>query len=682
MKEPTIYDFVISLFTRNETVQLAPLDKSDKKKKIDGNKQDAEKPKRLRFIGGSMLAIFGQYFLEPANRNVFFAILLYIIAIWMIWTAVRKEQIQAVIDEKLVYEPIAVRSPYLIISLISQVAAFIFFKDNQFNFLNLFFWLIGIVTLMLAFWSYNNHTTSLKREGKKIFDYFLIIVALIIVFFRIYQINFVPGEMYSDHAEKLLDVMDIFTGKYPTFFERNTGREPFQFYMTALIIRLFKTGFTFLSLKIGTITFGLVTLPYIYLIGKHIGNQWTGLAAFFLAGVAYWPNVISRVGLRYALYPLFAAPALYYAMQGLSKKQINDFLLCGLSIGLGLLGYSSFRMVPIYIFIIILLAIIKANKDEKPHLVSLLIIIVLLSIAVFLPLLRYWFDHPYMFSYRSLTRLTQIEKPFDEPAWLIFVKNLFSSLIMPIWNNGHIWVHSIPNRPALDYFSGGFFVIGVVVIIKRIIHEKQFGMLIMLLSIPFLMLPSILSLAYPGENPSLNRSAAAYIPIFIIAGIGVYYFMDAISQQFSDRIQKIVLPLIGFVVAGIICLNNYTLVFQEYKTQFLQNAWNSSEIGEVIEQFLANDEEEKNAYVVPYAHWVDTRLVGFNAGLPGKDFALWRDDIDITRQEKNNKMFIYKIDDSETALVLRDLYPQGELSIFHSKVPGKEFITYTVLSQE
>ena len=72
----------------------------------------------------------------------------------------------------------------------------------------------------------------------------LLAVFALAIFFRFYRLNQVPGEMFSDHAEKLLDVGDLLNGQTKIFFERNTGREAFQFYLTALIIKLFHTGLT------------------------------------------------------------------------------------------------------------------------------------------------------------------------------------------------------------------------------------------------------------------------------------------------------------------------------------------------------------------------------------------------------------------------------------------------------
>ncbi len=185
----------------------------------------------------------------------------------------------------------------------------------------------------------------------------LIVVLLtgLALFFRFYRLSSVPGEMFSDHAEKLLDVSDILNGKPSIFFPRNTGREAIQFYLTAAIATWLNMGLSYISLKLGTALIGFLTLPYIYLLGKEIGGKRVALFAVSLAAIAYWPNVIARVGLRFPLYPLFAAPALYYFIRGLRRQNRNDFIWSGIAVGIGLHGYTPFRIVPFVLVILLLL---------------------------------------------------------------------------------------------------------------------------------------------------------------------------------------------------------------------------------------------------------------------------------------------------------------------------------------
>ena len=235
---------------------------------------------------------------------------------------------------------------------------------NRFTKLNVILWILAIIFTCLAFWQgeypfvgwWRWLKEHLRLPWKLTISAWTLLVfasAILVIFFRGYRIDQVPPEMVSDHAEKLLDVWDVLHGQTSIFFPRNTGREAFQMYLTASIVQFFRTGYTFLSLKIGTILVGLLTLPYLYLLGKEFGNKRIGLFALLFAGMAYWPNVISRIGLRFPLYPLFVAPVLYYLIRGLRTSKRNDFLLAGLFLGIGLHGYTPIRILPIVILIFI-----------------------------------------------------------------------------------------------------------------------------------------------------------------------------------------------------------------------------------------------------------------------------------------------------------------------------------------
>ncbi len=226
----------------------------------------------------------------------------------------------------------------------------------------------------------------------------VLVMVAVIGFFRIYNLTGVPSEPTSDHAEKLLDVYDVSQGLTHIFFPRNTGREADQMYLTLVVSWIFGTGLSYLSLKIGTVICGLATLPYMYLLGKEFGGKRVGLLAVFFTGIAYWPNIISRFGLRFPLYPLFVAPTLYYLLRGLRTRNRNDFIISGLFLGFGLHGYTPMRIVPIVVVIAVGLYLLHSqSKGNRKQAIIWLIILALVSFIVFLPLARYWVDNPAAF---------------------------------------------------------------------------------------------------------------------------------------------------------------------------------------------------------------------------------------------------------------------------------------------
>ena len=105
--------------------------------------------------------------------------------------------------------------------------------------------------------------------------------------------------------------------------------------------------------------------------------------------------------------------------------------------------------------------------------------------------------------------------------------------MMFFWDDGDVWVHSIPHRPALDVISAALFFLGLVLVVLRYLRKRSWVDLFLLVSIPLLLLPSILSLAFPNENPNLNRTAGAYVPVFLILAIGLEGLLSAIKRSLA-----------------------------------------------------------------------------------------------------------------------------------------------------
>jgi len=574
-----------------------------------------------------------------------------------------------------------------IVSLVFALMAFWAFGGGQFNFLNFSLWLAAIVTMISAFWRPSDHRVN---WGGRIRDFifrpqwnisfnrstllFLAVVGLIL-FFRTYQLLDVPAEMTSDHAEKLYDVGDVLNGQRPIFFERNTGREFFQFYLTAAIISLFKTGLTYLSLKIGTVLAGLVAAFYIYLLGKEIGGMRVGLLVLAFVGIAYWPNIFSRYGLRFPLYPLFYAPALYYLVRGLNMRNRNYFLLTGLCLGLGLHGYSPFRIVPFVILLAIGLYLLhKQSEGYRLQTAWGLFVIVILALIVFLPLLRYLTEHPDIVLYRTMTRMGDWERPLSGEIWQIFWGNVRNSLTMFGWDDGEIWTISITHRPALDVVTAVFFHLGVVLLILRYIRQRHWFDLFTLISIPMLMMPSILSLAFPNENPALNRSAGAIVPVFLIVGLAMDGFLKALENVWNKR----AVWAVGIFLLAWASLQNYDLVFNQYRKSYNGSSLNTTELGEVVHNFVELTGSVDTAWTVPYPYWVDTRLVMFNAGFPMRDNAIRPDSLQTTLADPHPKLFIINPNDLASMDTLQSIYPNGSLTKYTSKYPDKDFMIFLV----
>jgi Dolichyl-phosphate-mannose-protein mannosyltransferase len=654
-----------------------------------------QQPWPWRTLLAVAIALFAQRSLEPGpNRSLVMALVIYLLsAVILSWAFLANELRlpDMPIDERHP-EPQTVHATSLLISIPLALAAFLAFSGNLFTAFNLALWYLAIVFLLRAFWLGQMDLGPLVQRVRAftlrpawnlhISRWMLLLLAAtaLAVFFRAYRLGQVPPEMTSDHAEKLLDVWDVLHGQTHIFFPRNTGREFIQFYLTATVATLFNTGISFISLKIGTLIFGLLTLPFIYLLGKELGNREIGFWAAIFAGVAYWSNVITRMALRFTFYPAFVAPTLYFLIRGLRRNKRNDFIISGLFLGLGLHGYTPIRILPFVVVAAVLIYLAHrqargARKDAILHLGVLSIT----ALFIFLPLLRYAQENPSIFEYRALTRLGSLERPLPGPPLQIFAQNVWNGLLMFNWDNGEVWVSSIPHRPALGIVSGALFILGVILVTIRYYRRRQWQDIFLLLSIPLLSLPSTLSLAFPSENPSLSRASGAIIPAFLIVGIAMYSILSAIRRRLADSVWA---PRLAWSLGALLLLwsvaQNYDLVFNQYYKEFALSAWNSSEMGQVIRDFADTVGTPDTAWVVPYPYWVDTRLVGMTAGYPTKDYAIPPDQLQTTLALPGPKLFLVDLEDQNTVVQLNTMYPNGFLKEYHSKYPDKDFLEFFV----
>ncbi len=738
MNEPTVLDylksvfknwtafknFVKAIFERKDTTQLI----ETQAPAVEGGVASGTSsfglsrfPWRTLFV--LLLALAGQKLFEPPQQLRYVGIVFYISALGMLLLALRHGEWSLTPpppDETRV-DPFSIRVFPFVLSLILGVGAFFAMSGNRFTGANLIllagtlffhlwaFWLpearvrsrslpalpkwnvIDFLTReewAIRFGHRKERTMRITRRGLLIF-----LVVAVSIFFRTHRLDTVAPEMNSDHAEKLLDVYDITQGQYSIYFERNTGREPLYVYLCALFSRWF--GLSFLTLKIVAAMGGLLTLPYIYLLGKELGSARIGLLAAAFAGFGYWPTVIERFGLRISFYPLFAAATLYYFIRGMRRQQRNDFILAGVALGLGLNGYTPFRIMPfvlVALFIVYFLHL-RDNQTRKQMLVWFGLL-AFTSWIFFIPMARFWTENPESFGQRSFSRIGTTERAFPGPVWQLFLFNLWNALKQFNWYNGNIWAHSVPGRPALDVVAGALFLIGVALVLIRYIRNRHWKDILLLLAVPLLQMPSILSLAFPDENPALNRTGGALVPVFLLVGFGLDSLLNSLARrktEESTRTEAVFLPassgralMVGLLALGLFVSSfsqNYDLVFNQYYKQYRASTWNSREMGMVIRDFIDKGGLYENAWMVPYPFWVDTRLQAFWAGLTPREMAIAPEFLGDTVTIPGAKLFIFAKEDEATAQTLKQFYPNGILTMYRSAVEFHDFYVFRVPAQ-
>ncbi len=518
-------------------------------------------------------------------------------------------------------------------------------------------------------------------------------VAFLALFFRAYRLDTIPLEMTSDHAEKLLDVYDVLQGARPIFFVRNTGREPMQFYLTAALIRFTPLTISFLALKVGTSIVSMITVLLTYLLARQEYGRLAGiLAAFFLA-ISTWHVAITRVGLRFPFTAAFVVPAVYFLLRALRYNRRNDWLVAGALLGLGLHTYTAMRIVPLLFLSLIGIKVLldlrlhrfgRASWEEKSALSGRFWLNALLggaaAILIFLPLLRYMMDEPDLFWYRALSRSAAAPDVLPGDLLRTFGTNTVNALLMFNWRGDDVPINTIPGSPVLGMVTGALFLLGLPFILFRLLRQGERRDIYLLVSFFVMLLPSILSLAFPQENPSVARAGGAIPFVMIIVAIPL---AGAVKRLWGDGRPAGAARV--YLLAGVCLLlatatwGSYRWYFVDYAAHTRYSLWNATQMGEAVRDFLTAGGEMDNVYHLPYPHWVDTRNIAINAG-----DVTWQNDVTdlgLLRVHAVNpaaKLYLVHPADADALAALRAVYPTHRRQLYDSGLEGKDFWLFFV----
>jgi hypothetical protein len=564
-------------------------------------------------------------------------------------------------------------------SLLLAIRAFAGFRGN--NLADGFWFWIGA----LAYFYLAVATASVKRQRRVPDRLGLAVVAVTVLgfIFRFYHLDALPPEMTSDHAEKLLDVHDVLNGWRPIFFPRNTGREMFQFYLTAAIVRLTGLPEGFLALKIGTALFGAVTVPATYFLGRELFGNLVGIYAAYFLAISHWHVAISRIGLRFPLTAVFATPALYFLLRAFRTNRRNDWLAAGLLLGLGLHGYTATRIVP---FLFVLLVLLKFGADgfarrrgqpvDGPRGYSSqfwlnAVLAASASFLAFLPLLRFMLEEPQLAWYRSVTRVGDVTR-----LGSVFWSNVKNVLLMFNYRGDVVPANTIPEAPQLGTVTGALFFTGILCVLWRLFVYRERRSAYTLVGFAALLLPSILSLAFPEENPSAVRASGAAPLAMIIAAVPLASLTTMWWRDWRTRSLATTLFAVLLLFSAV---ENADWYFNRYREHTLQSSWNASEMGTIARQFAEETGSLDDVYHIPFPHWVDTRNIGINAG-----DVTWENAVldlkHIAGHAENPVPKLYFVFPADTGALryLRSVYPEGRLEMYDSARPGKDFLVFRV----
>lgn len=370
--------------------------------------------------------------------------------------------------------------------------------------------------------------------------FFLVIIILLAVFFRLYQLTTIPPGLYPDEAmngnnaiEALGDgSINSFLQNAKVFYPENNGREGLFINIQALSIKLF--GNEPWALRLVSAIFGVFTVLGLYFLAKELFKKESValLASFFLA-TSFWHINFSRIGFRAIMAPFFLVWSFWLLWKITEKLELGHLvskptwtlnvqvILSGLIFGLGLHSYIAYRAAPLLLIPPFLILLKK--KSFKPML--LFLIGAAISAA---PLLFYFYNNPQDFFGRTAqVSIFSLNSPVFELA-----KNILKTAGMFFIAGDMNWRHNLAGAPQLWWPVSILFLIGIIISIKNL-RVTSCALLVTWFAV--MLLPAVIS--YEGI-PHALRAIIVAPAVMIFCALGLAWLIEKIILQIDKLALK------------------------------------------------------------------------------------------------------------------------------------------------
>ena len=364
---------------------------------------------------------------------------------------------------------------------------------------------------------------------------------------RLYNLEDIPAGLWFDEADNLIHASHyaLDPGRTPAYAE-STNLPTLFLLPIAALVKLTDVAVT--TPRLVAAAFGVAGVGVSFLFVRHIMGTRCGLIAAFLVAVMRWDIIWSRIGMHGISGVLFAALTGWLTLRAVRSGRASDYGLAGASLGLGMWFYTSFRMFPIVVALILLHHLI-VNRPEIRGFAVRVGMMALVSVFVAAPVILLASSDPDGFFDR--TRLTSVFTYSPREEW---VNNVRSSLVKHSLMFGREGDpsprYNLPHAPMLDYVTAALFVLGFFFALTR---WRNGAVFLLPFWVFFMTLPGILTV--PWEAPQSLRSI---LVIPAVAALSAYVLERLWSEGQAApwrSVRRFMTPVMLAILALIFYMN-------------------------------------------------------------------------------------------------------------------------------
>jgi DNA-binding beta-propeller fold protein YncE/4-amino-4-deoxy-L-arabinose transferase-like glycosyltransferase len=408
----------------------------------------------------------------------------------------------------------------------------------------------------------------------------LLVVIGLALFMRLYHFDSQPFGIWFDEAEAGLQARRML---------QEPAYRPILFVpinisghlLAAYAVALNWLGNNIHSMRLVSVLFGAGGVLAAYLFGRQLRGPRFGLALAFLVAVARWHVNFSRIAMTGIDTPFFEFLSLFFLTRLLQRGRLRDAMWAGLSIGLGLVFYTAFRLYTLALLIFALVAVplcwrwLAATLRDGGWAAQLarLFMLLLAGWLVVMPAVKFALDNPEAFWYRT-RQISIFTKRDQADLGQALQQSTSKHLLMFNYQGDKNGRHNLPGEPMLDPAMAILFVLGVGLALARPRYPAN---TLFLLLMPITLAGGIFSVDF--EAPQSLRSIAVIPAVIYFCGLALAV-LGREAEAALKPLPKIWIIAPAAILAAYMLLANAYVYFVRQANNFA--SWNAFSSPETI----------------------------------------------------------------------------------------------------
>lgn len=351
------------------------------------------------------------------------------------------------------------------------------------------------------------------------------LVIFLAVGIRLYRLDEIPGEWFGDISNVHEYVQQILGGEWPFYFFQSNG--PLYHYVIAPLLLLPYQGY--LTYKLASVIVSLFGLISMMVLALEATSLPIALVTGVVGSFSFWFLVWSRLGNVQILIPLLTS-LLGFSVLRYWRTKRDRYLVAGdLVASLGWYVYPQTFILPVLFFVLVIGTFVADGVlVKKIRSLFLLGLMAFVLTVPFISIVQQQRDN-FTKGYIGQKIFSRTDGPLQTASK--FLQNVSKTLQMLHLRGDTIFRINVEGEPHLDRVSGMFFLIGLFTLAVR----KQWRIFTLtVVSMAFLILPSISPAIPEGEIPSSSRTIGIVPYVYFLVAVGMYS-----AYRLSDTLFRI-----------------------------------------------------------------------------------------------------------------------------------------------